>query len=295
MVEFYSSERYLLPYDTPVRLLLYRQYRNRPHYHDFHELVIVADGSGEHCADGKVYRISAGDVFVIKPGMVHHYLNPVNLTLANILFDAARLTDLLPDIADIPGYFALFETEPEFRLRSNFKGKHSLDAAQLADVRDILSRMDAESSRRTPGHRLAVRTLFQQLVLYLARSYSDDERKHSRRMTKLSQMTKFIEEHFRRDISRDAIMAKAGVSVSVGSRIFQEFLRETPIGYLLRTRINHASELLRRTDLPITEVALQSGFRDSNYFSLQFRKITGRTPRECRREFKDSSTVNIAQ
>ena len=74
---------------------------------------------------------------------------------------------------------------------------------------------------------------------------------------------------------------KAGeVSISVGSRIFQEFLHETPIGHLIRVRIDHASELLRRTDLPVSEIAFRCGFRDTNYFSLQFKKTTGLSPRE---------------
>lgn len=277
---FYSSERYLKPYDLPVRLLMFKQRKTDLHYHDYYELVIVVEGSGEHCAFGKNYRISAGDVFVLKPGMTHYYRNSQNLVLANVMFDGEILQQDLHDIHDIPGYFTLFEAEPEFRLRSEFKGKHTLDASQLYSVRNILNQLKAESERKGPGYRLAVINLFHQLILFLARSYSNDEKKHSRRMVKLGQMIKFIDENFRQDVSRDDIMAAGAVSISVGSRIFQEFLHETPIGHLIRVRIDHASELLRRTDLPVSEIAFRCGFRDTNYFSLQFKKTTGLSPRE---------------
>lgn len=278
--KLYSCEEYLLPFDTPVRLLMHKQSNTFWHYHDYYELVIVMEGNGEHCAFGKNYQIFAGDVFVIKPGMTHYYQNSQNLVLANLMFDGDILQNDLRDIHDIPGYFTLFEAEPKFRHSSGFKGKHTLNATQLAGVRNILNRMYMESVRKGPGYRFACLNLFYQLIIDLTRNYSSDEKKHSRRMVKLSLMVKFIEDNFQRDISREEIMEKANVSISVGSRIFQEFLHETPIGYLIRTRIEHASELLCQTDLPISEVAFRCGFRDSNYFSLQFKKITGQSPRK---------------
>jgi AraC family L-rhamnose operon transcriptional activator RhaR/AraC family L-rhamnose operon regulatory protein RhaS len=41
--------------------------------------------------------------------------------------------------------------------------------------------------------------------------------------------------------------------------------------------------LLRKTDLPIAEIASLAGFNDSNYFTRQFKKINGKSPRTYRK------------
>ena len=49
-------------------------------------------------------------------------------------------------------------------------------------------------------------------------------------------------------------------------------------------RINRAAELLTTTDRSITDIAFDVGFNDSNYFSRQFRKTLGVTPRAFRKQ-----------
>jgi AraC family L-rhamnose operon transcriptional activator RhaR/AraC family L-rhamnose operon regulatory protein RhaS len=73
------------------------------------------------------------------------------------------------------------------------------------------------------------------------------------------------------------------MSISTANRLFNKLLHETPIKYLIRLRINHAVILLKQGDLSISDVAYRSGFQDSNYFSLQFKKITGVAPARFRK------------
>ena len=67
-------------------------------------------------------------------------------------------------------------------------------------------------------------------------------------------------------------------------RIFKEATGQTPIDYRLRLRIKHAMRLLCDTDDPISRIASQVGFSDSNYFTRQFRTIIGTTPRAYRQQ-----------
>ena len=52
--------------------------------------------------------------------------------------------------------------------------------------------------------------------------------------------------------------------------------------YLIRLRISKAAQILRREPLRIKEVSEAVGFRDSNYFSRQFRQVMGVSPRAYR-------------
>ena len=57
----------------------------------------------------------------------------------------------------------------------------------------------------------------------------------------------------------------------------------SPIDYLIRLRIRKAAELLCDDGTKVTEAAFRVGFADGNYFSRQFRRVTGLTPGEYRR------------
>ena len=67
-------------------------------------------------------------------------------------------------------------------------------------------------------------------------------------------------------------------------RVFRKATGQTPIEYLVRLRIQKSTELLRNTDFSITEIALQVGFNDSNYFTRQFRNSLGESPRSYRQK-----------
>lgn len=54
----------------------------------------------------------------------------------------------------------------------------------------------------------------------------------------------------------------------------------------MRTRIQHAQELLKQPQRSITDVAFAVGFDDSNDFTRQFKKYVHVTPREYRRKLK---------
>ena len=72
---FYSGKTHIIPYGAPFRLMLYLQWREQLHYHDFQELVIVLDGNAVHRTEEQDYPISAGDVFIIKKGKITDGLN----------------------------------------------------------------------------------------------------------------------------------------------------------------------------------------------------------------------------
>ena len=61
--------------------------------------------------------------------------------------------------------------------------------------------------------------------------------------------------------------------------------------YLQKVRITKARELLKTQDRSITQIAMDTGFNDAAYFSLIFRKQTGITPSEYRRNSPHEETT----
>jgi two-component system response regulator YesN len=60
----------------------------------------------------------------------------------------------------------------------------------------------------------------------------------------------------------------------VTNKNFHEFINNE--------RIEEAKKLLKNTNYPISTIAYDLGFNDSNYFSVVFKKFTGKTPKEYR-------------
>jgi transcriptional regulator GlxA family with amidase domain len=72
------------------------------------------------------------------------------------------------------------------------------------------------------------------------------------------------------------------VSPAHFARSFKEAFGVPPHRYLLTRRIERAKALLRETDLPITDVAFQTGWKSLGTFGRIFRDITGASPGEVR-------------
>jgi transcriptional regulator GlxA family with amidase domain len=74
----------------------------------------------------------------------------------------------------------------------------------------------------------------------------------------------------------------SGVSEAHFARSFKEAFGLPPHRYLLTRRIERAATLLRDTDLPVTDIAFQTGWSSLGTFGRTFRDITGESPGELR-------------
>ncbi len=71
------------------------------------------------------------------------------------------------------------------------------------------------------------------------------------------------------------------------STVFSQQNGQTFTEYLISLRLNKAKELLRETDMKSSQVAMESGYNDSHYFSYIFKKNLGITPSEYRAQYQN--------
>ncbi len=86
------------------------------------------------------------------------------------------------------------------------------------------------------------------------------------------------------DLNLNSVCSYLSISTSRFSTIFKNITGETFMEVLIRIRMQKAKELLENTDLKNYEIAEKVGFSDPHYFSLSFKKMTGKTPSEYARE-----------
>ena len=80
----------------------------------------------------------------------------------------------------------------------------------------------------------------------------------------------------------ERLASVSGVSQAHFARSFKDAFGVPPHRYLLTRRIERAKALLRDTDLPITDIAFQTGWNSLGTFGRIFRDITGESPSELR-------------
>lgn len=83
----------------------------------------------------------------------------------------------------------------------------------------------------------------------------------------------------------------SGVSEAHFARSFKEAFGTPPHRYLLTRRIERATALLRDTDLPITDIAFQTGWSSLGTFGRTFRDITGESPGAIRARERATAQV----
>ena len=97
----------------------------------------------------------------------------------------------------------------------------------------------------------------------------------------------YIEQHFSENISVKQLAELGNMSISSFNRIFKKVNKLTPIEYLIEIRIEKSKKLLRRKEIPITEIAMRCGFSSSAHLSSSFSRLLNITPSEYRNSYCD--------
>jgi len=254
------------------------------HTHSFEELVVILAGHGKHRVGEEIYDIAAGDIFVLLGEMTHCYPESRGLSLINILYDTGNLRLRRADIGALPGFHALFEIEPRLRQQQHFKNRLRLSVNELGRLTRLVADMEEEIVQQGPGYRFMAIAHFMRLIGFLARAYSGLPADEPRPVTQISEVLGYLERNYSQPIVVEDLTRVAHMSQSTLFRTFQQILGRSPIDHLLHLRIDKATQLLARTRLRVGEVSAAVGFNDSNYFTRQFRQITGLSPRDYRRQ-----------
>lgn len=98
----------------------------------------------------------------------------------------------------------------------------------------------------------------------------------------------YISEHLTEDLTVSNIAVSLYITPNYFSRLFKRVTKEGCNEYIVRKRIEKAKSLLDTTSLKIGEIAMMVGYRDTNYFSLAFKKHTGKSPTKYREEIQNA-------
>ncbi|MCM3873902.1 MAG: AraC family transcriptional regulator [Pyrinomonadaceae bacterium] len=158
-------------------------------------------------------------------------------------------------------------------------------------IRHIAMSLLSELNEANVGGRLYADTLAISLAMQLTRHYSslkDVQIGHGgmaphrlRKAIGLIDHHLAVEEEGR--VALRVVAKEVGMSYFHFSRAFKQSMGMSPTNYIAERRIERAKRLMQETDLPISEIALRSGFSSQSHFTTSFRRLARVTPRSFRR------------
>lgn len=89
----------------------------------------------------------------------------------------------------------------------------------------------------------------------------------------------YINQNYDKNISLGDVAKYSGISESYLSREFRNKTGDSFSNYILKVRMNKAIELIKNSNLKIYEIAEKVGFNNAEYFSKQFKKVMGKSPK----------------
>lgn len=232
---------------------------------DYYLIHFIVQGEGLFFINDELHQLSCGDGFMIPPHTDNNYYplvgNPwsyrwigVRGSAAGRVLQAAGLggstfTYHHDDVAQLDQLFA--------GVYQDFANDHFFGA--LGQFYEIINLLQIDHEQNS---RLEV-SLHQQYVL---------------------DATGLIEDRFQEpDLRIGDIATAVQIERTYLYKLFMHYLGISPKDYLVQYRLNHATQLLRRSQLTIAQVAVQSGFTDYSQFSKTFSKYRHLSPSEFRR------------
>ena len=122
----------------------------------------------------------------------------------------------------------------------------------------------------------------------LAQPDTSRHSEHNRSDALMKALMVYVHENYSQPLSVDQLADSVHISKRSCFRIFQDHLHMTPVEYIREYRLQRACQMLKRCDLPITQIAYASGLGSSSYFGKLFRERFGCTPAQYRKKWNST-------
>lgn len=236
-------------------------YRIPRHSHPHWELYLQSAGATRWKAENNTYEVPAGGFFAVAPGITHELCER---PAGKHHFFFASL-DMLPVLRRQPDLM-LFWSQSRIIC---FADADPIEPA----FRQLIKEVAEPSLHRSVALRLCLDYLIV-CVSRLAQKVAT-AKSFTGMHPAVLRAKAYLETHYGEHCRLAELAQVAGLSPTHFSELFTRQVGLPPHQYLLRVRITRARELLRNSDINITELAQELGFNSSQHFALWFKRMTG--------------------
>ena len=149
-------------------------------------------------------------------------------------------------------------------------------------LHEIASAVASAPRIKDPAENLFIESLLNAACARILHTYAEIRYRLSGppRLTddQLRRAIDYIYDHMGEALDLGSISRAAGLSAFHFARLFKAATGDSPFQFVTRTRMKRAKELLRKTRLPISDIAERVGYRRPSHFSARFRSVLGCRP-----------------
>ena len=230
------------------------------------ELELYSDAQPERFSlNGQPVNIPAGTLLVAKPGYTRHSRLHFRCYYIHIL---PTSTPVCSALAALPDLIRLPEPEKVINL-----------------FRELLRLEPAGGAPEELRFQMCILQLLQHLFeISAGNAETLPQRNLHGNNLALQRCAEYMRENYAEDLSLAALASMTHLSPAYYQKQFTALYGMSPGQYLISCRLNGAKLMLLEQETSLAEIAADCGFSSQSYFGKQFRRYTGLTPSEYRRQ-----------
>lgn len=247
-------------------------WQEKPHQHEFCEIIFITDGQGTVTANGISHPVKKGDLVIYNPDLVHAEENSADAPM-QVLFlalNSLKITDLPENYLLPPGLDIVFHSD---RFYDTFLS--------------LFNRMISEFENKDIFYAEISQNLALTFVMYVFRIINEQEKDSTpllQNNANISEALTYIQENLHQELTLESIANHCHLNKYYLSHLFSQYQGISLGKYVLQLRMKEAMHLLRETTLSVNDVADRVGFNDISYFCRTFKKETTLTPLQYRKK-----------
>ena len=254
------------------------------HYHKECQLTLIVSSSGYLYASDGCVTFEKGDIFLLGKNIPHVFRSDSGELDENIskparaitiFFDHEQFSSLLgilPEAMKLSklcndsgfGIKASLESESSI-LDSMHNILNSEGVEQISEVLKVLSKLSRLSSLEFVSHRAVI-----------IKDPLDGK--------KIDEVLEYIQDNHKKQIGLEDVAQKISMTPSAFCRFFKKKTNKTFTSYLIDIRVATACKLLTEGDFTVSETCYESGYNSTSNFHRHFRRVTGFSPNEYKRQ-----------
>ena len=255
------------------------------HYHEGYEIMQIWSEQGNILIEDKIYPIGKGNIYIINASECH-CSNPdssIPYSRSKVTFSTPYIHSILEPI----GQLCLLEP---FLIKSTGATNCIVPEGWMIDKFNYLFKEIADESSSGNEVRIATMTacILEMLVL-VYRWYKEHSAKTTHSIHNINEHVQrtldYVNLHLFEGLNIEKICEELHLSKYYLCHLFKAITGLTLMQYIIERRVSAAKKLLTHTNEAISKIAIDTGFGSFSIFSRCFRRITGHTSSEFRRNY----------
>lgn len=245
-----------------------------PHKHNFHFLMYIIDGSGWHEIDFRRYPVKKGAIYFMNPAQIHSWELSKNAKGIIVEFEDTHL-------------FKRNQMGVEFKdLLKNIPEFVQLQNNEIQHFSFFIEHILEEYLDQNKNFELALKSYLQSIIIFLSRYSSDTEVEKNLLNPLLKNFMELLEHHYQTEHDPNFYSKKMGLKTKSLSEKIKRITGKSLRNIILERCILEGKRLLAYSNLSISEIAIEVGFNDPNYFARLFKNKMQLSPGDFRKKSK---------